>query len=102
MTRRSRPSNISLGATLIRTASFIILEAFTKRLRRSRLAIEQLKKIKPDSKLFSDAVLHVAYLLKQEQKVDEAKSYLNASIEKSPNVANFYVFEASMEEDAKN
>jgi len=66
------------------------------------LAISELKQIKADSKMFGDSTLHVGYLLKQEGKLEEAKTYMKESILKSPLTSSFYVFQASLEEDSKN
>lgn len=65
-------------------------------------AVVQLKAVLPTSKLFADAALHVAYLLKLQGKAAEAKTYIRESITRSPGASGFYVFEASLEEDAKN
>lgn len=65
-------------------------------------AITTLKKIKPASKLFSDSALHVAYLLKQKGDVAGAHDYIRDCIAQSPEVANFYIFQASLEEEAKD
>ena len=65
-------------------------------------AVVQLKQIKQDSKMYPDAVLHVAYLIKQRDGMDPAKSYIGKEIERSPRVANFYIYSASLEEDSKN
>jgi tetratricopeptide (TPR) repeat protein len=65
------------------------------------LAMDELRLIKPESKLYSDAVLHVAYLLKQFNRVSEAKSYLKGAIEKAPKTPGFYIFQASLEEETK-
>ncbi|MBL7716029.1 MAG: tetratricopeptide repeat protein [Bdellovibrionales bacterium] len=70
--------------------------------KRPDLAIEQLKKIKSDSKLYSDAALHVAYLLKQADKFNDAKVFIADAIQKAPHISGFYLFYASLEEESKN
>lgn len=70
--------------------------------KQSELAMKQLRNIKPDSKLFGDAMLHVAYLLKQENRVGEAKALIAESITQSPRIPGFYLFQASLAEEAKN
>lgn len=65
-------------------------------------AIGVLKKIRPESKMYQDATLHVAYLLKQTESLDVAKAYMSEVISKHPNVSPFYVFHASLEEEGKN
>ncbi len=68
----------------------------TKKLDQS---IAELKQIKPDSKLYTDAALHVAYLLKVENKTSEAKAFVRDAITKAPRVSGFYIFDASLAED---
>ncbi len=70
--------------------------------KKNDLAIEELKKIKPESKLFTDAVLHVGYLLKQGNRFAEAKDFIKEALNRAPRTANFYIFQASLEEDGKN
>jgi tetratricopeptide (TPR) repeat protein len=65
-------------------------------------AIAELKLIKPDSKLYGDAALHVAYLMKQGGSAEGARRYIDDAIEKSPRNPSFYIFRASLDEDAKN
>lgn len=65
-------------------------------------AMAQLRKISPASKLYSDAVLHVGYLLKQAHQLDDAKKYMRDAISKAPEMMNFYLFEASIEEELKD
>jgi tetratricopeptide (TPR) repeat protein len=66
------------------------------------LAVEELRKVNPDSKLYSDAALHVGYLMKQGGKSGEAKDYIKDAIVKSPRVPTFYIFQANLEEEGKN
>jgi tetratricopeptide (TPR) repeat protein len=70
--------------------------------KRPEEAIQELKQIKPDSKLYPDAALHVAYLLKQAGRNPEAKAYIREAIAKSPRVPSFYIFQANIEEEGKN
>jgi tetratricopeptide (TPR) repeat protein len=65
-------------------------------------SVDTLKKIPASSKLYGEAVMHVAYLLKQEKKLKEARNYIHETIQKTPDYPTFYIFEASMDEDAKN
>ncbi len=65
-------------------------------------AISELKQIGPASRLFSEAALHVAFLLKQAGKLSEAKAFILDAIQKSPRTPTFYLFQASLEEEAKN
>lgn len=66
------------------------------------LAIFELKQIKADSKLYGDAALHTAFLLKQTQRVKDAKSYIQGAINKAPKTPSFYIFQASLEEETKD
>lgn len=66
------------------------------------LAAQYLQKIKPDSKLYADAVLHSAILMKESGKVQEVKAYIKDVIERSPGFVNFYIFQASLEEESKD
>ncbi|MEK6706422.1 MAG: tetratricopeptide repeat protein [Bdellovibrionota bacterium] len=65
-------------------------------------AISEFKLIKPDSRLYQDAMLHVAYLIKQYRSVSEAKEFIAAVALKSPHVPSFIIFQASLEEETKN
>lgn len=65
-------------------------------------AIAELRKIKPGSKMYSDAALHVAYLMKQKGQVEQAKIYMKDSIARAPEISGFYVFAASLEEETRN
>ncbi|OFZ18320.1 MAG: hypothetical protein A2X94_12245 [Bdellovibrionales bacterium GWB1_55_8] len=65
-------------------------------------AIKALRKIEPSSKLYPDAVLHVAYLLKEKESVAASRAYIDAAIETSPNLSSFYVFRASLDEGAND
>ena len=65
-------------------------------------AIAELRAIRPGSKLYPDASLHVAYLMKQSGRSGEAKGFIRDAISKSPETSGFYVFEASLEEESKN
>jgi tetratricopeptide (TPR) repeat protein len=64
-------------------------------------AMAELKLISPDSKLYSDAVVHVAFLLKTKDP-DGARAYMKESIGKSPKNPSFYVFAASLDEENKD
>lgn len=66
------------------------------------LAISHLSKIEPTSRLFGDAALHVAMLLKQANRGDEAMKHVVASIERSPRIPGFYIFKASLHEEVRD
>jgi tetratricopeptide (TPR) repeat protein len=65
-------------------------------------AIEQFKAIQEDSKMYSDSVLHVAYLYKQSGDLSGARKHVEAAIIKSPRNVGFYLFIASADEEAKD
>jgi tetratricopeptide (TPR) repeat protein len=65
-------------------------------------AVQELSAIKPDSKLYGDAALHVAFLLKQANRTEESRAFIADAIRKSPRIPDFYVFSASMEDELKN
>lgn len=78
------------------------LGSIYEELKQTGQAIVELKKISPDSKLYPESALHVAFLMKQEGKIKELKTYIQDCIQKAPNFANFYIFQASLEEEGKN
>lgn len=78
------------------------LGSLYEEMRRFDDAIEQLRQIPPSSKLYADSAVHVAFLLKQADRIKESRKFIAEAIKQSPGVANFYVFQASLEEDAKN
>jgi tetratricopeptide (TPR) repeat protein len=49
--------------------------------------------------MFSDSVLHAANILKSQGKNAEAKLEMNTAISRQPQIPNFYIFLASMEEE---
>lgn len=65
-------------------------------------AITELKLIQPESKLFGDAAVHAAFLLKQAGRVADAKTFITESIKKDPKIPNFYIFQATLEEEGRN
>ncbi len=65
------------------------------------LAIAELKLIQTESNLYSDAALHVTYLLKLSNQLPEAKTFIKNAISKAPKNPSFYLFQASLEEDSK-
>jgi tetratricopeptide (TPR) repeat protein len=62
-------------------------------------AVESLKKVRAESRLFGDSRLHVAYLLKREGRLQDAVSLLEESIQASPRTVGFYVFRANLAEE---
>jgi len=68
----------------------------------AELAMENFLQIPPQSKLYTEAILHAGYLKKDKQDFDGAKSIVRDAIKKSPNTNNFYLFLANLEEETKN
>ncbi|MEK7692399.1 MAG: tetratricopeptide repeat protein, partial [Bdellovibrionota bacterium] len=68
--------------------------------KRFKEAIGELSQIPKDSKLFSEAALHVAYLYKMLGDTDQASAYLRKQIDSGADVAGFYVLNANIEEEA--
>ncbi|MEO5969502.1 MAG: tetratricopeptide repeat protein, partial [Bdellovibrionia bacterium] len=66
------------------------------------LAIKELKQVKSDSRLFPEAALHAAYLLRVSRRIVEAKSFMKGIVEGPHHTANFFLFQASLEEETKN
>jgi len=52
-------------------------------------AIVHFKKVTPQSRFFQDAVVHVAFILQEEGKNEEAIRFLNTAIEKNPESPDF-------------
>ncbi|MBA92683.1 MAG: hypothetical protein CMJ43_18575 [Phyllobacteriaceae bacterium] len=65
-------------------------------------AIAHLKKIDHESQFFEDSALHVTFLLKKLQRRKEAKAMISEAIEKAPNYAAFYIFNASLKEEEED
>ncbi len=66
------------------------------------LAAQALLSIKPDSKLYSDAVLHVAYQWKQDGKMKESRDLVSGAIAKSPRNPGLHLFIATVDEEQKD
>jgi tetratricopeptide (TPR) repeat protein len=64
-------------------------------------SIAEVMKIQPGSKLHGDAVVHAGWLLKQAGRSTEALDLVAKAAKLNPGHATFYLFMASIEEDAK-
>ncbi len=64
-------------------------------------AIEHLGKVSPDSKLFEDANLHAAGLLRRRNEEAKARELILEAIRKSPENPGFYLMVASISEEGK-
>jgi tetratricopeptide (TPR) repeat protein len=71
-------------------------------MKKPQAAIEQFKMIPPSSKNYGDAILHTGFLLRQENRADEAKALLMEAIEKQPRLPQLYLFHASLEDEARD
>ena len=78
------------------------LASIYEEMKQPQSAIDQLKLIQSDSKLFVDATLHAAYLLRHVKKISEAKSLMKDSIDKFPKNPKFYLFQATLEDETQN
>lgn len=65
-------------------------------------AVDRLKRVPADSKMFSEAVVRAPYLLKKLGKNDEAKAFVDAELKKHPKISGLYVMKASFAEDDKD
>lgn len=65
-------------------------------------AVTHFSKIGTDSRFYEEAVLHSAFLMKQQGQDGEAKTTIAEAIAKSPKVPGFYLFQASLEDESKN
>ena len=65
-------------------------------------AIAELSLIKPDSKLYPDAILHAAFLMKQTGDMPSAREMMRTALSAAPNNVSLYLFSASLEEEVKN
>lgn len=52
-------------------------------------AIAHFKKVTPQSRFFQDAVVHVAFILQEKEKNEEAIKFLTAAVEKDPENSDF-------------
>lgn len=57
--------------------------------------------IKPDSKLYVDGVLNYVEIMRTQNKIEEAKVYVEAAIVQQPKTPTFYILAASLEEEGK-
>ena len=64
-------------------------------------SVAEVMKIQPGSKLHGDAVVHAGWLLKQAGRAPEALELVRSAVKTNPGHATFYLFMASIEEDAK-
>ncbi|NDF16032.1 tetratricopeptide repeat protein, partial [bacterium] len=64
-------------------------------------AVEHLSKVSADSRLFEDSNLHAAGLYRDRKRIEDAFGVIRSAIQRSPENAGFYIFQASMFEDQK-
>ena len=65
------------------------------------LAVEHLRKINQQSRFYQDAVLHAANLLKQTDRLGEARSVVTEALDKDPKIVNFHILAASLDEESR-
>ena len=78
------------------------LGSIYEELKKNDEAIAHLKQIRPNSKLYTDAVLHVGHLLKSTNQLSAARKVVEEGINKSPETSGFYLFKATLDEDSKD
>ncbi len=62
-------------------------------------AIEHLEKVDPESRFFNNAIMHIAFLYQQKEKVDKAIDYLYNALEKSPEDSDLFHYLGLLYED---
>jgi tetratricopeptide (TPR) repeat protein len=78
------------------------LGSLYEELKRGDEAVTEFRKVPNASKLYADAVLHSANILKAQGKTTEAKLEVSTAISIQPQVSNFHIFLASLEEETDN
>lgn len=62
-------------------------------------AITHFKRVTPQSRFFQDAVVHVAFILQEENQNDEAVKFLNDAIQKDPEDPDFKYYLGTFHEE---
>ena len=57
-----------------------------------RMAITHFKRVRSDSKFYQSALIHIAFLLQDQGKIDEAISFLENAMRKNPENPEFYLY----------
>jgi tetratricopeptide (TPR) repeat protein len=78
------------------------LAAIYEEINQNSDAVENFVKIPPESQFYGEAMVHAAYLLKQDKKVDEALKIVNSAIEKRPDVGQLYAIQGSLYDEKGN
>jgi tetratricopeptide (TPR) repeat protein len=68
-------------------------------LEKNEAAVAYFRKVKPETRFYEDAVVHVAFLLHEDARTDEAIEYLLGAVEKSPDNAEFNYYLGTMYEE---
>ena len=71
-------------------------------LNENRTAVGYFRKVKPESRFYEDAVVHVAFLLHEEGGTDEAVEFLQDALENDPENAEFNYYLGTMFEELES
>ncbi len=71
-------------------------------LEESDLAISHFKRVKPKSRFFEDATLHMAYLFQEAEKLEEATRHLEEACRQNPDNIEFKYYLAALYEEQEN
>ncbi len=72
------------------------LAAIYEEIHKTSDAIEQFSRIPSESQYFGESMVHAAYLLKQNKKVDDAIDLIKKGLEKRKDISQFYAIYASL------
>ena len=70
-------------------------------LEQNESAISHFRKVKPNTRFYDDAVVHVAFLLHEEEKTAEATEYLQTIVEENPDNGEFNYYLGTMYEESE-
>ncbi len=78
------------------------LAAIYEEINQNKEAVEHFTKIPPESQFYGEAMVHAAYLLKQDKKVDEALELVGTALEKRKDVGQLYAIQGSLYDEKGN
>jgi tetratricopeptide (TPR) repeat protein len=71
-------------------------------LKKNTEALPEFRKVTATSRFYQDAVVHIAFILQEQGKIDEAVAHLNSIIQENPENADLRYYLASVYEEARN
>lgn len=71
-------------------------------LEKNGAAVSHFRKVEPNTRFYDDAVVHVAFLLHEDGKTEEAIEYLQTAVEKNPDNGEFNYYLGTMYEENEN